>query len=163
MNYIISLKTLSKSDLTDCVAILKNDVVKKTYMLPDFANDEEAVKLFDRLLELSVEDNRYVRGIYLDEKLIGIINDTEIFGAQIEIGWALHPDFHGKGYATQAVKYAVNDLFAKGFKVVVAGAFSENTASMRVMEKAGMHRIEKTEEISYRGENHTCIFYQIEN
>ena len=50
-------------------------------------------------------------------------------------------------------------LFAKGFREVVCGAFEENTASLRVMEKAGMEKLDITESIEYRGKVHNCVYY----
>ena len=44
---------------------------------------------------------------------------------------------------------------------VRCGAFSENTASIRVMEKAGMVREDFTEDIEYRGIMHHCVYYSI--
>ena len=48
-----------------------------------------------------------------------------------------------------------------GIKTVQAGHFENNPASGRVMQKAGMHKIEKTETIVYRNEEHQCVFYEI--
>ena len=55
----------------------------------------------------------------------------------------------------------IKELFAMGFTVVKAGAFEENPASMRVMEKSGMHRIQQEDTIEYRGKVHRCINYEI--
>ncbi len=157
----IELRSIAESSQSDCVAILTNEIVKKTYMLPDFSSYDEASKLFYRLRELSLCSDRYVRGIYYGDVLIGIINDTEINGTELELGWAIHPDYHRKGYCTHSVKLALKELFEKGFTRITAGAFSGNIPSIRVMEKCGMCLIEKTELISYRGKEHTCVFYEI--
>ena len=53
-------------------------------------------------------------------------------------------------------------LFSEGFSAVKAGAFSENAASIRVMEKCGMTKTGETEQIEYRGKTHTCVYYAIE-
>ena len=45
--------------------------------------------------------------------------------------------------------------------MVKAGAFEENLASMRVMEKSGMHRIQQEDTIEYRGKVHRCFNYEI--
>lgn len=157
----LTIGTIEEKDRADVVAILRNDIVKKTYMLPDFESDEAAGKLFLRLSELSHDDERFVFGIFLDGKLIGFMNDTEINGDELEMGYALYPDYHNKGYATEAFGGVIEYLFTRGFRCITAGAFEENPASMRVMEKCGMTRMDKTDEIEYRGATHKCIYYMI--
>ena len=61
----------------------------------------------------------------------------------------------------EGVKIAIDQLLAKGYEEVCAGAFPENHASMRVMEKAGMTKIDKTEDVEYRGNVYHCIFYDM--
>ena len=144
------------------VAILRNDTVKKTYMLPDFDSDEAAYPLFERLMELSLRADRYVFGVRLNDRLIGFLNDVEQTNGTVEMGYAYHPDFYGQGYATEAFAAVIDRLFALGFTTVTAGAFEENPASMRVMEKCGMKRLDREELIDYRGRPHRCICYGIE-
>lgn len=156
----LQLKLMTQLDISEGVQILQNEVVNKTYMLPDLT-PEAAENLYDRLCSLSMQKDHFIRGIYLENKLIGFLNDTEITDSQIELGWVVHPDHHNRGYAAEAAKMAISELFARGFTEVVAGAFEDNPASIRVMEKCGMSRLEKTEEIDYRGAVHHCIFYSI--
>ena len=77
----------------------------------------------------------------------------------IEVGYALLPAYHNRGFATEALVGAIEYLRGCGFSRILAGAFAENAASLRVMEKAGMVRIDKTDAIDYRGHMHTCIYY----
>lgn len=158
--YPVTLQKLSPGDAASTMEILMHNTVKKTYMVPDLTN-ETARKLFDRLLALSHDPAHYIRGIYANNAIIGFLNDTQIENGSIELGWVVHPDYHNHGYATQAVTAAIRELFLKGYREVTAGAFTDNPASIRVMEKCGMHKIEKTEEIDYRGEIHDCVFYAI--
>ena len=97
----------------------------------------------------------------LDDELIGFFNDVENDGSRIELGYVISPAHWGKGYATEMLRGAVADLFSRGYQEVVAGAFEENKASMRVMEKAGMTRITLEEDIDYRGASHHCLYYSI--
>lgn len=157
----LNLSAFRECDFDAMMAIFKNDVVKATYMVPDLQTREDEIKLFSALCALSEREDRYVFGIFLDGKLIGILNDTEINGFNIEIGYALHPDYYNQGYATEAFSAVIEHLFSKGFEVILAGAFEENTASMRVMEKCGMKRTKMTAEIEYRGVTHKCIYYSI--
>lgn len=154
------LKRITALDVMEGIRIYRDKKVNKTYMFPDLT-EEAAKKLHDRLSMLSAQNDRYVRGIYLENKMIGFINDPEIIDGTIELGWVVSPEFHNKGFATEAVTHAIEDLFSRGYTEITAGAFQENPASMRVMEKSGMMRIEKTEEIEYRGKTHHCVFYAI--
>ena len=155
------LSSIKLADRGDVIAIFKNDIVKQTFMLPDFPTDKEAEALFMRLMTLSYTNDRYVFGVYLEGKLIGFMNDTEIDGTVVEMGYAFHPDYYNKGYASEAFKAVINYLFSHGFEEVTAGAFEENKASIRVMQKCGMILQNKTEDIDYRGKTHNCIFYSI--
>ena len=56
-----------------------------------------------------------------------------------EIGYVLNPDFHNRGYATEAVRLVLDF----GFRVmklhrIEARCFADNLASRRVMEKCGL-------------------------
>ena len=57
----------------------------------------------------------------------------------------------------------IGALFAHGFHRVTAGAFAGNEASLRVMRKCGMTSLGKQEVISYRGVDHLCVYFGIEN
>ena len=159
---MVHLKPIAQVDLDILAELLTDDTVKQTYMLPDFGCRKDAIPLFNRLITLSLDSAHYVRGIYCDDTLIGFLNDVEIKDGSIELGYVIHPRFHGKGYMTQALKIAIEALFSAGYREVITGAFEENKASIRVMEKAGMICIEKTEEIEYRGKTHNCVYYHIE-
>ena len=156
---MIRLAPLRAADLETMLDILTNDCVKQTYMLPDFPSREDAVPLFQRLVGLSGDSRRFVRGIYADETLVGFLNDVEIENGAIELGYVIHPRFQGNGYATEALGIAIGELFRLGFQAVITGAFRQNAASIRVMEKNGMTRIEKAEPIEYRGKTHICVYY----
>ena len=42
-----------KKDQLSVIEILADPLVKQTYMLPDFPTEEDAIKLFQRLMNLS--------------------------------------------------------------------------------------------------------------
>ena len=158
----MNLRKLTSGDEAAMLELLTNSVIKQTYMLPDYASKEDAIPLFHRLLALSQDDTQFVRGICAGEKLVGFLNNVEIENGTIELGYVIHPSHWGKGYATAALKAAISQLLEAGYETVLAGAFAENPASIRVMEKAGMTRLEKTDEIEYRGKTHHCVYYAIE-
>ena len=154
----IALRPIPTTDAESIADILLDTSVKQSYMVGDLAK-EEAYQMGLRIASLSCTEDRYVRGIYMNNGLVGFLNDVEIKDGTIELGWVIAPAHQGNGYATEAVRIAIDDLFSKGYIRVIAGAFSENSASIRVMEKAGMIRQELTELIEYRGITHTCIYY----
>lgn len=156
---MINLKPFTSDDVENAVQLLTDEKVKETYMLPDFDKKEQVVALFERLKELSYQEDRFVRGIYLNDELIGILNDVGIEGDKLEIGYAISSLYHNLGYGTEMLKIALEQLIERGFVEIKAGAFVENPASTRIMQKAGMTRIDYTDEVEYRGKVHKCIYY----
>jgi RimJ/RimL family protein N-acetyltransferase len=66
-------------------------------------------------------------------------------GVQAELGWSLHPDHAGHGYATEAVRELIRLCFEDlGLRRVVANCFADNEASWRLMERVGMRREQHT-------------------
>lgn len=155
----LELRPFLESDRAAGVRLLMDHQVKQTYMLPDFENEEKAEALFHRLMELSRREDRYVAAICLEGALIGFINDVEIDETAIELGYVIHPDHWGRGYMTEALEGAIGELFRLGFREVITGAFETNLASIRVMEKCGMQKLEKSDSIDYRGKTHRCVYY----
>ena len=157
----VTLRSISDADREQVIAIVTSPEVNKSYMIPDLT-PEQAEGMFFRLKAMSQDENRFIRGIYLEDTLVGFLNDTDVTDAHWELGWAMHPQYHNRGIATCAVKLAIEALFQRGVPAVLAGAFDWNIPSMRVMEKCGMKKIPMTESIDYRGKTHTCLFYRIE-
>jgi [ribosomal protein S5]-alanine N-acetyltransferase len=57
---------------------------------------------------------------------------------EVELGWVVHPDHWGQGYAVELAAPARDLAFSRGLNSVVALTQPFNTASLRVMEKLGM-------------------------
>lgn len=156
------IKPYARGDAADMTALLTNEIIKRTYMLPDFPTPEGAAKLFERLYNDARSEKHYERGIYLSGRLIGFLNDVAIENGDIELGYVIHPDFHNQGYASEALRAAIGDLFARGYRRVIAGAFEANEASFRVMRKCGMRPLDRCEDIAYRGQTKRCLYYAVE-
>ena len=157
----MKLRAFQESDWPRLAMLATSTEVNKTYMLPDFESVEKVRPLFDRLMAMSKDDKRYVRAMEENGEFVGFCNDVERNGDSVEIGYAMCPDIWGRGYCTAALKLAIADLFELGFNQVVAGAFVENPASLRVMEKVGMTPIDKVDDIEYRGSIHKCVYRMI--
>lgn len=158
---MLILRTFVAGDQNRILEILTDKTVNRTYMLPDFDKNEDAIPLFNRLAELSHDDRHYVCCIDLNGNAIGFMNDVEIKDGCIELGYVIHPDSQGHGYMTEALWTAIRELLELGYQAVVCGAFEENLASIRVMEKCGMKRMERTDTVEYRGVSHRCVYYHI--
>ena len=155
----MKLRPMTETDEAALLELLTNDKINKTYMLPDFAVKEDAIPLAKRLMALSQDETRFLRDMEEEGILVGYLNDVEVVDGAIELGYLVHPDHWNKGCATAALKLAIEELFQKGFREVICGAFEENPASLRVMAKAGMVKIDYTDELEYRGKAHRCIYY----
>ena len=143
------IKPITSKDEERLMDILINEEIAKTFMLPEFKNREDSRKLAQKIITNSNINNH-------ENLEYGIgFNDEEI-----EVGYLIHPDYQGKGYATETLKAIINEIGQMGFKRLTAGYFIENKASQRVMEKAGMTKTDIKEEIQYRGINHNCEYYE---
>jgi len=156
----VTLRAISDADEAEMLELLTSDAVAETFMLPEYSSREEAMPLFRRLCEMSSDPAKFVYGIFTDH-LVGLLNEVEITGDSIELGYAIVPSEWGKGYATGALTVAISELFRIGYTAVRAGAFEGNDASLRVMEKSGMRRKKMTASVEYRGKTHPCIYYEI--
>jgi RimJ/RimL family protein N-acetyltransferase len=58
-------------------------------------------------------------------------------GRTAELGYALGRRFWGRGYATEGVRAMLAHAAAVGYRTLEAFSFVENSASARVLEKAG--------------------------
>jgi RimJ/RimL family protein N-acetyltransferase len=64
-------------------------------------------------------------------------------GVQAELGWVIHPEHAGQGYATEAVGELFRICFEDlGLRRVTALCFADNVPSWRLMERLGMRREE---------------------
>lgn len=153
------MQPIPEENLGTLMALLRSRKIAQTYMLPDFESEGQCLELAWRLRELSLDERRCVMGIYLGRRLIGFANDVEMGEDSVELGYVIDPAYQNRGYGTEALKGIIACLQGKGFREVTAGAFEENAASIRVMVKAGMVRLDRQEEIEYRGKVHRCVYY----
>ena len=58
---------------------------------------------------------------------------------EVEVGWHLHPDSWGRGYATEAARAVIERGFDAGLPEVYAVVRPGNSASLAVCARLGMH------------------------
>ena len=149
-------------DFPDLGKLLTDSRIKEFYMIPDFETVTALNGLIQKIVQNSRSDLQFERGIFLDDRLIGFVNEVERKDRSIELGYVIHPDYWGKGYATEMLKAVIEMLLETGFSQIITGAFDDNSASIRVMEKCGMRKSPVEENIMYQGRDRHCVYYSIE-
>lgn len=157
----LHIRPYAENDRDALIDILTHPRVNRYFMVPDYPEREQYYTVFENMRRYALAPEHYAGGVYYEDKLVGLVLDVEQKDGMIEMGYAMHPDYHNRGFCTEAMQGVIEYLFSKGFTRVTAGAFEGNAASMRVMEKCGMKRLPHTDLIDYRGKTHTCIYYGI--
>ena len=161
----VTLSPIEEKDKANMLKMAQSELIAKTYMLPIFSNEEQKEAFFLRLKSLSIDPSRFVYGIHRneDKALVGFLNEVEKINEEIEVGYFVDEDNWGRGYATDALSLAIEELFHLGYKKVKAAHFEGNEASAKVMRKAGMKKSEEDSDVEYRGKIYHCIGYEIIN
>ncbi|MGZ5418239.1 MAG: GNAT family N-acetyltransferase [Nocardioides sp.] len=64
---------------------------------------------------------------------------------ELEVGWHLHPDAWGHGYATEAARAVLTRAFRRGVDEVFAVVRPDNAASIAVCHRLGMAGLGRTD------------------
>ncbi len=89
---------------------------------------------------IDVRDTGVTAGSVLVVPLPGVdLQPTD----DIEVGWHLHPDSWGHGYATESARVAIDRVFAAGLRQIYAVIREGNTPSVAVARRLGMASIGK--------------------
>ncbi|MDN4491971.1 GNAT family N-acetyltransferase [Ureibacillus aquaedulcis] len=87
--------------------------------------------------------SRFVFAVIVDNKLIGSgeINIQDFIDRKGEIGYVVHPDFWGLGYATEVARILIEFGFTQlSLHRISATCDPRNIGSVKVLEKVGMVR-----------------------
>jgi RimJ/RimL family protein N-acetyltransferase len=136
----LTLRPLVDSDAEAYAAMRYHPDVAK--WLPAEPGDplEHARSAISRFAEFWRERGHAPWGIFLKDRLIGHggLNLVPVFG-ETEVLWALHPDYWGKGYATETARAALDYGFkGLGLKLIFAMTMPDNGPSQAVMRRLGM-------------------------
>ncbi|MCW2751776.1 MAG: family N-acetyltransferase [Aeromicrobium sp.] len=69
-----------------------------------------------------------------------------------QIGWHLHPDSAGHGYATEAAVALLDDAFRRGLDEIWCDMFPDNAASAAVAERLGLRPLGVVPDPWYEGD-----------
>ncbi|MCL2355967.1 MAG: GNAT family N-acetyltransferase [Defluviitaleaceae bacterium] len=85
------------------------------------------------------------------------------FGKIVHMGYMLLPEYHGRGYMTEATKAVIRFAFEKdGVLRITTGCHAENIASRKVIEKSGFRKeAEKIRAVYHDGEMKDRFEYAI--
>jgi RimJ/RimL family protein N-acetyltransferase len=92
---------------------------------------------------IRTEDEALTLGVELVEAG-RVIGDVMLFLGSVEhrggeVGWVFHPDYSGRGYATEATHAMLHLAFDQlGLHRVIARIDARNVASLRLSERLGM-------------------------
>ena len=122
-------------------------------------SDKETMYYLDDILTNTIEESAHYLKVGMDnadghyfcicEKNVGrfiggigyTITDTTPLGKIVHMGYMMLPEYHGRGYMTEATKAVIEFAFLKdGCIRITTGCVTEHEASRRVMEKAGFRK-----------------------
>ncbi len=120
------------------------DVVE--YLLWDVRTEEEVRAALERKMQATSIDAegdhlalavvRRDTGAFVGDIILSVVNEEQREG---EIGYIVHPDHHGSGFATEAGRAMLALAFdGLGLHRVIGRVEPRNLASARVLEKLGM-------------------------
>ncbi|MFE6748212.1 GNAT family N-acetyltransferase [Kitasatospora purpeofusca] len=116
------------------------------------------------------EDDRAVARMFLaaprteplfEPQLIELLSNDQVIGGigffgppdadgTVGLGYGVAPEVEGRGYATEALLALLHRGFAEGgVRRALADTTHGNTASQRVLEKAGLRRTSSDDELHY--------------
>jgi RimJ/RimL family protein N-acetyltransferase len=121
-----------------------------------------AEELRESVRRAAADPDDHSLAVLVDDVVIGTVNLRLEDGfvqpggptrSVADLGYTLDPAYAGQGYATEAARAAVAHAFdTLGARRVTAGAFCDNLASVRVLEKLGMRREEHALRDSWHAE-----------
>ncbi|WOO35938.1 GNAT family N-acetyltransferase [Anaerocolumna sp. AGMB13020] len=141
------IRPIKESDYEDICEYGTDEEIGK-YMIY-WPKTRETIKTFIKECEVAAMQEtpgwrEYAIQLKSSLKVIGnvslIISKNDITAA--EIGWISNKDYWGRGYMSEAVNCIIQDTFQNTpICKILATCTEKNIASLKVMEKSGMHRI----------------------
>lgn len=142
----ILLRRIGPDDFADLLSMYSHPAVARYQMWEPFsARQVQDLINSQRTLEPGAPGLPFYLGIehVADRRLIGDCSllITSPDDRQAELGFSLHPDFQGRGYASRAVHALLGLAFGRfGMHRVSAATDVRNERSWKLMERIGMRR-----------------------
>ncbi|HEY6408292.1 MAG TPA: GNAT family protein [Ktedonobacteraceae bacterium] len=137
------LRQHTREDAADCFACYADPEIFRYSPLSEEISLESATHTLNRLLQWHQERLLLCWAIVLkaNQRFMGRIQleDWSDENRRTAVGYRLGKQYWGNGYATEALRAVLAYLFEQTtVNRISASTWSENTASARVLEKAGM-------------------------
>lgn len=137
----------AETDLLDFLAY-RNDAEVLKFLPIQPLDEETALNNLKKQVILNEEEDTgwimFAIELKVEKKMIGEVGIyiSPLHKSSGDIGWSVHKDYHGKGYAIEGARAFLNYIFKlRGLNRVTATCVSANTASSMLMTRLGMHRV----------------------
>jgi len=141
------LRPFTRGDVDAVHDYRRREDVARFLFDPPLSREECAEAVQQRIGQIAfeLEGDKIVLAVTLRESglLIGEVSLIwrSVEARQAEVGWIFHPEYQGKGYATEAAVAMLDLAFTLGdIHRVMARCDARNEASARLMERLGMRR-----------------------
>jgi RimJ/RimL family protein N-acetyltransferase len=164
------LRTMTIDDVDDIYAYQSREDVCRYLPYEPRTREEvvEKVTKFSEALALRAEGDFWqlaIEELGVPGRVVGDVYFTikSAANATGEIGWALHPDFVGRGYMTEAASAVLDLAFGPiGLHRVIANLDPRNEGSAALCERLGMRReADFVEDLWFKGEWAGTAIYAI--
>ncbi|TLX84025.1 MAG: GNAT family N-acetyltransferase [Thaumarchaeota archaeon] len=162
---LVDLRELSINDAVDISRLMTYNISKSLWQVPYPYNVENAVNFINschRNFESLKAVNfaiQYKNNLGDVNRLVGIVSlkNIDSDNKKANVGYWIGEQYWGNGLATESVALVINYAFSVlGLEEISAYVYSENKASIRVLERNGMTKKEEVNEynqISGRSKN----------
>ena len=131
----LKLRSARADDLEAMHAVLSDPRATRWWSTPPHDSVEQTVAWLDSMIANGPDNPDFV--IERDGMVIGKAG----FWKLPEVGYILHPDHWGQGFAGEAVEAAIGHVFAtRDIEELTADVDPENAASIRLLERLGFNR-----------------------
>lgn len=141
------LRPYRADDLSNLYGLFGREDVCRYLPWPAMDLDQARAKLEQRLQQTHIGPSQQAivpaafeatTGRFVGEFMLRVPTWGEPQG---ELGWSIHPDFQGRGFATEGAREMLRLGFEDlGLHRIYADADARNEASLKVMDRLGMRR-----------------------
>ena len=143
----LRLRPFERGDVDAVFAYRRREDVAKYLFDVALSREECALAVQQRTGQVALEtaDDKII--LAAEEQASGrLIGEVSLIwrsveARQCELGWIFNPEYHGRGFATEAARALLDLAFGPGdMHRVMARCDAQNLASSRLMERLGMRR-----------------------